>query len=93
MGTWNGHKAQRGKVSLAQSPSRNCVCRGRDAELSLGTGAVSDVRRSERSHIAWWLCVVASLVDGLFLLLLLWVGWVLWGDRGWALHPGFGAIS
>ena len=38
--------------------------------------------------IPWWLCVAASQVDGLFMLLLLWVGWVLWGDRAWILHPG-----
>ncbi len=38
--------------------------------------------------IPWWLCVAASLVDGLFLLFVLWVGLVLWGDRVWILHPG-----
>lgn len=38
--------------------------------------------------IAPWLCVAASLVDGLFMSLLLWVGLVLWGDHAWVLHPG-----
>ena len=40
------------------------------------------------ADIPWWLCVTASLVDGLFMVFLLWVGRVLWGDRAWILHPG-----
>lgn len=40
------------------------------------------------ADIAWWLCFVASLVDGLFVLLILGVGWVVFGRSDWYEQAG-----
>lgn len=40
------------------------------------------------ADIAWWLCFVASLVDGLFVLLILSVGWVAFGRSDWYEQAG-----
>lgn len=38
--------------------------------------------------IPWWLCLAASLADGLFVLVILGVGWMTLGRRTWFEQPG-----
>ena len=38
--------------------------------------------------IPWWLCLAASLADGLFILVIFGVGWMALGRRTWFEHPG-----
>ena len=42
------------------------------------------------ARISWWLCLAASLIDGLFLLLIFVVGWIALGHRTWSEQPGIG---
>lgn len=43
-----------------------------------------------RASIPWWLCFAASLIDGLFVLLIFGVGWIALGRRTWFEQPGIG---
>ena len=38
--------------------------------------------------IPWWLCLAASLADGLFVLVMFGLGWLILGRRRWFEHPG-----
>lgn len=38
--------------------------------------------------IPWWLCLAASLADGLFILMIFGVGWMALGRRTWFEQPG-----
>ena len=40
------------------------------------------------ASIPWWLCLAASLADGLFLLMIFGVGWMALGNRTWFEQPG-----
>ena len=42
------------------------------------------------ASIPWWLCLVASLVDGLFILLIFGIGLIAFGRRMWFEQPGVG---
>ncbi|WHZ14957.1 MAG: hypothetical protein OJF52_001797 [Nitrospira sp.] len=41
-----------------------------------------------RASIPWWLCLAASLADGLFVLVIFGVGWIVLGRRTWFEQPG-----
>lgn len=45
------------------------------------------------SSIPPWLCFVASLADGLFVLLIYLAGWIILGRSDWFLHPGVRGYS
>ncbi len=38
--------------------------------------------------IPWWHCMLASLGDGLLILLMFWAGQVVFGNRAWFARPG-----
>jgi hypothetical protein len=38
--------------------------------------------------VHWWMCAAASVVDGLLVLLLFRIGWLVTGQRDWYLQPG-----
>ncbi len=38
--------------------------------------------------VHWWMCAAASVVDGLMILLIFWIGWLVTGQRDWYLRPG-----
>lgn len=40
------------------------------------------------ASIPWWLCLAASLADGLFVLVVFGVGWIALGRRTWFEQPG-----
>lgn len=40
------------------------------------------------ASIHWWLCLAASLADGLFVLVIFGVGWMTMGRRTWFKQPG-----
>jgi len=40
------------------------------------------------ASIPWWLCLAASLADGLFVLVIFGVGWMALGRRTWFEQPG-----
>lgn len=40
------------------------------------------------ASIPWWLCLAASLADGLFVLVIFGVGWMTLGRRTWFEQPG-----
>lgn len=40
------------------------------------------------ASIPWWLCLAASLADGLFVLMIFGVGWMALGRRTWFEQPG-----
>ncbi len=44
--------------------------------------------RPNETSIPWWLCVVASLCDGLLVLLIAVIGWMLLGQPDWFQKPG-----
>jgi len=41
-----------------------------------------------RAGIPWWLCLAASLADGLFVVAIFGVGWIALGRRRWFEQPG-----
>ena len=43
---------------------------------------------SDGDSIPWWLCLAASLVDGLFVVVIFGVGWMALGHRTWFEQPG-----
>ena len=40
------------------------------------------------ASIHWWLCLAASLADGLFVLVIFGLGWIALGRRTWFEQPG-----
>lgn len=40
------------------------------------------------ADVHWWICAAASVVDGLVVLLLSWIGKLVIGQRDWYLQPG-----
>jgi hypothetical protein len=40
------------------------------------------------ASIGWWLCLTASLVDGLLVLLMFGLGWIMFRRRDWFEQPG-----
>lgn len=40
------------------------------------------------AEVEWWMCAAASVVDGLVVLLLFWINWLVMGQRDWYLRPG-----
>lgn len=38
--------------------------------------------------VEWWLCLAASLADGVFVVLMFGIGWILLRRRGWFEQPG-----
>ena len=42
------------------------------------------------ASIPWWLCLAASLADGLFVLVIFGIGWIALGRRTWFEQPGLG---
>jgi hypothetical protein len=45
-------------------------------------------RAADGNVIPWWHCMLASLGDGLLVLIIFGVGWVLFGHPVWFEHPG-----
>ena len=45
------------------------------------------------ARISWWLCLAASLIGGLFLLLIFVVGWMALGPHTWSSSQESEAIS
>ena len=39
-------------------------------------------------EVGWWMCAAASVVDGLVVLLIFRIGWLVIGQRDWYLQPG-----
>lgn len=40
------------------------------------------------AEVEWWMCTAASVADGLVVLLLFRIGWLVIGQRDWYLRPG-----
>lgn len=40
------------------------------------------------ADVHWWMCAAASVVDGLVVLLIFWIGKLVTGQRDWYLQPG-----
>ncbi|MDH4300960.1 MAG: hypothetical protein OEY77_12120 [Nitrospira sp.] len=40
------------------------------------------------AKVEWWMCAAASVADGLVVLLLFRIGWLVVGQRDWYLRPG-----
>ncbi len=40
------------------------------------------------AEVQWWMCAMASVADGLLVLLMFWIGKLVIGDRDWYLRPG-----
>ena len=47
----------------------------------------------ERLRIVWWHCFVASLGDGLLVLLIFAAGWAIWQRQDWFVQPGVPAYT
>lgn len=39
-------------------------------------------------EVEWWMCAMASVADGLIVLLIFWIGKLVIGHRDWYLRPG-----
>jgi hypothetical protein len=40
------------------------------------------------ADVHWWMCAAASVADGLVVLLIFWIGWLVIGQRDWYRWPG-----